>query len=48
MLNIKEIELNDKGQIVALKGDIKPSKVFCVVTDKVIWWADYELDYAGG
>ena len=45
MMNIKEIELNENGNIVAMKGTFERPKV---TTSKVYFWATMELDYMGG
>lgn len=45
---LTEISLDDQGRIVGLKGRIRPIKVFHVVTDKVLFWAEFNLDYCGG
>jgi hypothetical protein len=48
MMEIKEIEFNSDGKCVGLKGSFKKSKYFSIVTDKIIYWAEFELDYCGG
>ena len=47
MMNIKEIELNEEGKIVALKGTIKRD-TFNKFTDKVYFWSYCHIDYMGG
>jgi hypothetical protein len=48
MMKITELELNTDGKIIALKGTFKRSRVFSVITDRVIYWAEFGLDYVGG
>jgi hypothetical protein len=54
MMNIKEIEFNNEGKIVSLKGTVEGKKIkanrlmFSKITNKIIYWAELELDYAGG
>ena len=54
-LTITGIELNDKGETVAIKGTYKKvskkvlnNKIFSPNTNKTIFWAELELDYIGG
>lgn len=55
MMQVKEIEFNNEGEIVSMKGIVKGKKikanpriVFSKITNKVIHWAELELEYAGG
>ena len=48
MMRITAIEFNDKGELVFAKGRFEKSKHFSIITDKIIYWADLELDYMGG
>jgi hypothetical protein len=43
MMNIKEIELNNDGNVIAMKGTFKKDK-----PSKVYFWATLEIDYMGG
>ena len=47
MMQVREIELDDVGNIVAMKGTASRT-IFSVITDKTIFWAEFELDYCGG
>ena len=55
-LVITGIELNDKGETVMMKGtyskvkkEVVPNnKIFSEETNKIITWAELELDYIGG
>lgn len=57
-LGINTIECNTIGDVVALKGYMRKKKAknlhqlfinhkFSIITDKIIYWAELELDYAG-
>ena len=49
MMRVTEIVLNDDGKIVGLKGRAYSlSRIFSVTTDKVIFWAEFGLEYFGG
>jgi hypothetical protein len=52
MMRISELEIgniNGVVGVVSMKGTFsKPKRFFSVVTDKIIDWADLELDYCGG
>ena len=51
VMQIREIELDFKDGVVGFKsakGTFKKSKCFSVNTDKIIYWANYGIDYAGG
>jgi len=48
-LKISAIEFNDKGELIFAKGSFVKSKLFfSKITDKIIYWAELEIDYAGG
>jgi hypothetical protein len=47
MMSIEEIEFNNEGMVVAMKGTFKRSKVFSYTTDKILFWAEYDIDYVG-
>jgi hypothetical protein len=48
-LNIKAIEFDDNGNLVRAKGTFTKSKLwFSKITDKVMYWAELEIDYCGG
>ena len=48
-MNIKAMEFDDNGKMVKAKGICTKSNIFfSMITDKVIYWAELELDYAGG
>lgn len=54
-LNITSIELNDKGQTIAIKGTFKKkgkkvltNKNFSPKTNNTLFWAELELDYIEG
>ena len=51
MLNIKEIELNEQGKVVAMKGEIDNHRFrhhFSKLTLKIMFWSQFEVDYCGG
>lgn len=51
MMEVKEIELGLVNGIVRIKnakGTFKRSKYFSLITDKNIYWAEFELEYCGG
>lgn len=48
MMRITAIGFDDNGMIVNLKGTFEKSKVFSIITDKIIYWAELEIDYCGG
>ena len=57
MMEVKEIELNDKGEVVRMKGTYKRNKIkvsktrniiFSKITDKTIMWAELGIEYIGG
>ena len=51
VMEIREIELDFKDGVVGFKsakGIFKKSKHFSMTTDKIIHWAELELDYMGG
>lgn len=48
MMNVREIQLNNEGKIIGLKGSFKRQRPFSSTTTKVYFWSFYELDYAGG
>lgn len=58
-LGINYIETDTVGNVVALKGKLPSRHVdivinnllqhrFSFITDKIIYWAEFELDYCGG
>ena len=56
-LGVKAIECNLDSEVIALKGKLPlyhPKTVyfmahrFQLITDKIIYWAELELDYSGG
>ena len=47
MMRITAIEFNDKGELF-VKGRFEKSKHFSIITDKIIYWAELEIDYCGG
>lgn len=57
LLGVKYIETDTNGDVVSIGGVLrKGHKInesfsrhhFSFITDKVIYWADLELDYCGG
>ena len=48
MMQIREIELNNDGKIIALKGTFNKPKHIKAVSSKVYMWATLECDYMGG
>lgn len=51
MIEVKEMEFNNYGKLVALNGTfIKNKKInsFSPITKKVYFWATLSLDYCGG
>lgn len=59
MMNVKEIELIKVGDEITwrsakgtfIKGKkirVNPRIVFSKITNKIIYWAELELDYCGG
>lgn len=46
MMQIREIQLNEQGKIIGLKGTFK--KPFKVTTTKVYMWSFFNIDYMGG
>lgn len=48
MLKIKEIELNSDGNIVSMKGTYEKHRFYHFITDRALFWAEFNLDYCGG
>jgi len=48
MMKVTAISFDEDGKIVNLKGTFEKSKFFSIITDKIIYWAELEIDYAGG
>jgi len=51
MIEIKEMEFNNKGKLVALNGRFfkdKKLNYLSPFTQKVYFWATLSLDYCGG
>ena len=47
MLNVKSLVFDNDGRLVGVSGTFSRT-VFSVITDKVIFWAEFGLEYAGG
>jgi hypothetical protein len=49
-LGINYIETDIKSNVVATKGKFPPKRkiIFSKITNKIIHWAELELDYMGG
>jgi hypothetical protein len=49
MMQITEVVVSDDGKIVGFKGrGYRTSRIFSITTDKVIFWAEFGLEYFGG
>lgn len=49
MMKITAIELNDAGKCVSMKGYmVNNRQYFNILTNKIIYWVELEIDYAGG
>jgi hypothetical protein len=48
MMQVREIQVNNEGKIIGLKGIFNKDKHFKYNSTKVYMWSLYGLDYIGG